>query len=121
MEFLILWLVMGLVGFLLGKWKGREGLGFLLGFLLGPIGWVIMLLVDDIRAKCPHCAGPLPKEKVARCMHCGEVLVRQKGGKTNHVIIDPIAQWAEQEEAKEKAQTVLAVPEHLRGRKVDEV
>jgi hypothetical protein len=38
---LILWVVQGLVGYLLGKSKGRQVAGFWWSFWLGIIGWII--------------------------------------------------------------------------------
>lgn len=36
----------GLVGAVLGSSKGKVGLGFVLGLLLGPIGWIIIAVTD---------------------------------------------------------------------------
>jgi hypothetical protein len=42
----VLWLgIGGGVGALIGSSKGRGPLGFVLGLVLGPIGWVIMALL----------------------------------------------------------------------------
>ena len=42
---LALWVVFGAVGAFLGSMVGKGGTGFLLGILLGPIGWIIVLLL----------------------------------------------------------------------------
>ena len=43
---MIVWfLVMGGVGMLLGSTNGNVGAGFILGCLLGPIGWLLVLAV----------------------------------------------------------------------------
>lgn len=34
-----------LVGFILGRFVGKGGSGFVLGLILGPIGWIIVLLL----------------------------------------------------------------------------
>jgi hypothetical protein len=50
-ELLILFLLFGGlvvgggVGYLIGKTRGRGGLGFVLGFLLSWVGWIIVLLL----------------------------------------------------------------------------
>jgi len=55
--FIILQLLSGLVissliGLAIGQTRGRSDVGFLLGFLLGPIGWLIILV------------GPNPKKEM---------------------------------------------------------
>ncbi len=40
----------GLVGALCGRTRGKEGLGLLAGALLGPIGWLIILLAYPYQA-----------------------------------------------------------------------
>lgn len=37
-------LICALIGGLLGWFKGRSRMGFILGLALGPVGWVIVLL-----------------------------------------------------------------------------
>jgi hypothetical protein len=36
----------GMAGAFIGYTRGRAGLGFILGALLGPIGWIIVLLMS---------------------------------------------------------------------------
>ena len=75
-------LIFGLVGGLIGEHKGRPGAGFLFGVLLGLIGWLIIAVGPDIKAKqaalhakkCPACMGSVP-DGARKCMHCGEDLV----------------------------------------------
>lgn len=70
--------VLGGIGYACGSTKGRGPLGFLLGVLLGPIGWIIVLLLphqdaDQATYQCPECMGRVPI--IARkCMHCGSDL-----------------------------------------------
>lgn len=122
MEFLIAWVICGLVGFLLGKVKGKEGLGFVLGLLLGPIGWIVMLCLGGSPHKCPHCQGNLPSGSVSRCMHCGSTLKRtgakaQKAEKIRQQLaaVDPLEAWEAQQRLKEGPP---AVPAHLKGKPV---
>lgn len=95
--FLIFWCVIGaVVGLMIGSSKGRAGEGFVLGLLLGVIGWVIIAVMEpstevraqrnaelaamvhpkegpmttDARRACPWCAELiLPEAKV--CRFCG--------------------------------------------------
>lgn len=43
---LVIWLLCGIIGFLIGDKKNRPVLGLSLGFLLGLIGVFIMLVVE---------------------------------------------------------------------------
>lgn len=50
MEFILVWgvfAVFAVVGALIGNSKNRVGAGAFWGFLLGPIGWIIVLLGPD--------------------------------------------------------------------------
>jgi hypothetical protein len=48
---LLLWVAFGVIGYFLGEAKGRPGQGAVLGLLLGPIGWLCVLLGPDYRKK----------------------------------------------------------------------
>lgn len=59
------------VGALIGeKLRARRTAGALLG-LLGPIGWVVVLLFEDHRPRCPECRAPMA-QGARRCARCGE-------------------------------------------------
>lgn len=62
-----------LVGWLIGKSKQREGAGILYGLLLGPLGWIVMILFPSAGMKCPHCGG-IAKKGCSVCCHCGRDL-----------------------------------------------
>lgn len=52
----------------LGKRRDAVAIGFLLGFLFGPIGVIAMLIIDN-RPRCPECSGRV--DRGARiCPHC---------------------------------------------------
>ncbi len=74
MIILFVWGLSGFIGYRLGVWKGRPGLGLVMG-LLGPIGWVVMLVVpDDSDLNCQECRGRV-NEGASRCCHCGSALL----------------------------------------------
>lgn len=67
------WLIVGaVVGGVIGASRNNVGSGVVWGALLGPIGWILVLFLDE-RAKCPECRGALP-EGARRCSHCGSEL-----------------------------------------------
>lgn len=103
-----------LIGWAIGNSKGRPGFGMVMAFFLGPIGWLIAAIADDKRPKCRHCHGPLPDRMVNKCLHCGGQIRCERAAEME--AIDPIDEW----DAREKSKTILPVPEHLRGRRIDE-
>lgn len=68
-----LWLLLGLVGCVIGNFHGRPAAGFFLGFILGPIGWLLVLLLKRGGRKCPACLCVVHDQAV-RCRHCGKTL-----------------------------------------------
>ncbi|MSU59616.1 MAG: hypothetical protein EXS35_15860 [Pedosphaera sp.] len=60
---------MSIIGFGIGHRRGRGGLGFLLGLLLGPIGWLLILCFERGGIKCPECLSIVPKGAI-RCRYC---------------------------------------------------
>jgi hypothetical protein len=68
------------IGGLIGSLKGEQTTGCCLGFFLGPIGWLVVMNVPDLRLRCPHCYGVLPVTQAevdrgalaSRCCHCGQ-------------------------------------------------
>lgn len=90
MEILIvIWLLFGIASAVVMSNKGRSGCGgFALGFLLGPFGLIIALVLPadrmaqekkDLRLgqskKCPQCA-ELIKVEAKKCRHCGAELYK---------------------------------------------
>ncbi len=62
-----------LIGWTIGRSKGREAFGFAMGLLLGPIGIVIVAILPAEGRRCPFCCGVIPKAAVT-CMHCTKEL-----------------------------------------------
>lgn len=81
---LFVWCLFGIAGGIVLGNKGRSGCGgFLLGFLLGPIGLVIALvmradqgalerqdLASGTARRCPSCA-EIVRAEALKCKHCG--------------------------------------------------
>jgi hypothetical protein len=74
--FILLWLVFGIVGAMIGDKKGKGGLGFLLGVLLGPFGVLIIFLIKGNQKTCPYCRGTIHPDAI-RCPHCQKDLPSQ--------------------------------------------
>ena len=70
MEILFVWIGCALIGALIGKYKGRVGSGVVWALVLGPIGWLIVALMQDLREKCPECGGVVVPG-ARKCKHCG--------------------------------------------------
>lgn len=75
MVFLLFWAVIaGGIGAAIGQKKGRAGEGFVLGLLIGPLGWLLVAVGKSQGPKCPHCHGEIDKG-VTKCRHCGGDIV----------------------------------------------
>ncbi len=71
---LFLWAVVGgLIGAAIGRRKNRAEGGFVLGMLLGPIGWLLVASGPSYAPKCPLCGGDAV-EGLPRCKSCGGAL-----------------------------------------------
>lgn len=64
---------MGVLGAIIGSTRSAPVAGFVMGFMLGPLGLLLTLLID-LRECCPECHGRL-NGKPRRCQHCGVSLV----------------------------------------------
>ena len=65
----ILGLLCGIVASLIGHKKDRSILGFILGFLFGPFGILIILVIRGSRRNCPYCK-ELMQYTATVCPHC---------------------------------------------------
>ena len=69
------------VGALIGKYKNAIARDALLGAALGPIGWIISLLlpVQKPKPSCPKCRKPVDAGD-KHCRHCGAALSPSPAG-----------------------------------------
>lgn len=84
---IVFWLLCGVVSAVVASNKGRSGCGWLIvGFLLGPFGFVLSLVVSKDESsvekealmsgtvkKCPYCAELIKREAII-CRYCGKDL-----------------------------------------------
>jgi hypothetical protein len=77
MSLLFYFLFAGLIGALCGKSKGQPGLGFIIGVVLGPIGWIISLLSGDVRPKCNACR-KVVDPKASICPYCRTAIAKKE-------------------------------------------
>ncbi|MEQ1904623.1 MAG: hypothetical protein ABL888_10585 [Pirellulaceae bacterium] len=78
--YIIIWLLWAVVGAIIGNAKARPAAGAILGLLLGPIGWLLMMVALDNRPKCPECGGRAV-QGARKCIHCGSILACSKPSK----------------------------------------
>lgn len=72
---LVLTFLCALVGAWIGKYKNAVVRDAVLGAALGPIGWIVSLLLPKrtVSKNCPACAKPV-EARDAHCRHCGAKL-----------------------------------------------
>lgn len=73
MEFFVIWLLCGIISAVVASNKGRSGFGwFILGFLFGPLGLILALVVgkkDEVVEQSAIRSGNMKK-----CLYCAEII-----------------------------------------------
>ena len=67
--------VSALIGRLVGQTKNKPVRGAIAGFLLGPLGWLLIAVSGDEHPKCPHCRGNVVA-RARKCKNCGSHIPR---------------------------------------------
>jgi hypothetical protein len=75
MELVIFWILCGVVAAVIGANKGAGTAGFIIGFLLGPFGILIMIFSKGDRRSCPYCKEWIHKDATV-CPHCQSAIER---------------------------------------------
>jgi predicted RNA-binding Zn-ribbon protein involved in translation (DUF1610 family) len=82
------WIFLGAaIGALIGQQRNRMADAALLGALLGPIGWLLILFGPDHRVKCSACLGAVDAA-ATKCRHCGSNLAVETEFK--HIVNCPV-------------------------------
>lgn len=58
------------IGAWVGSWRGRPGAGLFLGFVAGPIGWLIVVAAPTAAPLCAECHHPTTSDAKV-CGACG--------------------------------------------------
>jgi hypothetical protein len=67
----VVWLALGFIGYWIGARKGMGAAGFVLGFFLGPIGLVIIAVIQPNQEQRDRVAR---QRGMMRCPHCHEFI-----------------------------------------------
>jgi len=73
MEYLLWFVICAAVGGAIGRAKGRPSAGTLFGFLLGPIGWLLVAIGPNMGPKCSECGGNVVPG-ARKCKNCGSTI-----------------------------------------------
>lgn len=82
------------VGMFIGRTRGRGASGFWLGLFLGPIGWIITLLLPREGRRCPFCREVVADDATA-CPHCQREIPSPRGAPPSRTYASPKAQKME--------------------------
>ncbi len=71
-EYFIIWILCAVAGYFIAKGRGRAGLGFVLGLILGPIGIIICFFIKEDKEKIEIAA--ISEGGMKKCSYCAELI-----------------------------------------------
>jgi len=77
MEWLLIWLICGVIAAAIASKKGEGCAGFILGLLLGPFGILFAILSSGNRKPCPFCKEMIHKDATV-CPRCQKEMPAQE-------------------------------------------
>ena len=77
MELFLIWFFCSVIAGLIGAKKGAGCSGLFVGFLLGPLGIIIALIMSGNRIKCPYCKKEIDP-KAMKCPYCQSDITEKK-------------------------------------------
>lgn len=105
MDLPFFWILCILIGAVIGKRRGRAGSGVVWSALFGPLGWLIVLLLEDRRPKCPHCRS-VYNSGASRCCHCGGEIPTT----ANSIPATPTYGWGYESKVNQRAAEISPAP-----------
>ncbi len=97
------WIFAAIIGYLIGVRRGRPVVGIIYSVLLGPLGWLLtLLLVEDRRPRCPHCREVIQAGAMV-CARCRQPTVRSAAAEHaawRDRADDPVDRWAREQQAR---------------------
>lgn len=113
---IVLALLFAAIGGAVGQARGSSILGAIMGAIyFGPGGWLITILFDDERPKCPECRGTVIKG-ARRCKNCGVMLPSPRRPKNAPPPSDKRRRRPRQPPPAEKAEPHVARMYRVTGR-----
>ncbi len=67
--------IAALIGYFIGQTKGKPLRGAIVGFLLGPVGWLLIAISPNDNPTCPYCKGTIVSG-ARKCKNCGTRIPR---------------------------------------------
>lgn len=73
MEILYIWIICPILGYIIGRSRGRGDLGAFIGILFGPLVIIFAFLIPQ-KPKCPYCFEFI-NEEATKCPYCRSEII----------------------------------------------
>jgi len=87
----LIWILCGVLAAAFGSQKGTGCMSAIIGFLLGPIGLIVVILDKGNRINCPYCRQLIDKKAVI-CPFCRSSLVSPPTNSVHQEYYDDLSQ-----------------------------